>query len=621
MVYALKTLCKRINLAVFLAGALAAPASSVWAAHGLGMGYEPKYPANFQHFDYVNPNAPKAGTLVLQGHGSSFDKLNPFTVKGTVADGMGYNYGNVFSEYSLIFDSLVTPSEDEPFSAYGLLAEDIQLATDKLSVTFRLNPKAKFADGTPVLAQDVKHSFDTMRSKLATPTFRAYWVDIKEAVVVSDREIRFDFLRQNSELHMVVGQFPVFSRAWGAGKALDKLVTEAPISSGPYTVSKVDFGKSITYKRRADYWAKDLPVRKGMFNFEEVRYEYFRDPTAAIETFKAGGLDAFDESSIKDWMRKYTGRKFDSGELVKSEIPHRRGAPLTGYVFNLRQERFQDKRVRQALALAYDFDWLNLRINYGRRGQTQSAFQNNDDLMAKNTIDVDEQAFIDGLKSKAAYLDKTQGELPKPIKTGATPEGIRKNLLLATKLLNEAGWVFKDGALRNTKGEAFVLQLNMADRSGEAVMLPFARNLGKLGIELKLRVFDASVLQEKKNKFEFDLMADHIAGSTSPGNELYDDLHSKSANVKGTRNLSGIQDAVIDEMIDNIVKASDRKVLAAGARALDRYILHQQYSIPLSYSKEWYIAHKNYLQRPKDFPQRMLPDSWLLTMWWSKQKP
>jgi microcin C transport system substrate-binding protein len=603
---------------VWLAVLLAAPA---WAAHGLGMGYEPKYKAGFQHFDYVNPSAPKGGTLVLQGHGTSFDKLNPFTVKGAVADGMGYNFGNVFSEYSLIFDSLVTPAEDEPFSAYGLLAEDIQLAADRLSVTFRLNPKAKFADGTPVLAQDVKHSFDTMRSKLATPTFRAYWEDVKQAVVVNDREIRFDFLRENSELHMVIGQFPVFSRAWGAGKALDKLVTEAPISSGPYTIIQVDFGKSITYKRRDDYWAKDLPVRKGMFNFDVVRYEYFRDPTAAIETFKAGGLDAVDESSIKDWMRKYTGKKFDSGELVKSEIPHRRGAPLTGYVFNLRQERFQDKRVRQALALAYDFDWLNERINYGRRGQTQSAFQNNDDLMAKNDIDADEKTFVNGLKTKAKYLEKTQGELPKPIKTDAKPEGIRKNLLLATKLLNDAGWVFKDGALRNAKGEAFVLQINMADRSSEAVMLPFARNLGKLGIELKLRVFDASVLQEKKNKFEFDLMADHIAGSTSPGNELYDDLHSKSANTKGTRNLSGIKDEVIDEMIDNIVKATDRKVLASGARALDRYILHQQYSIPTSYSKEWYIAHKNYLQRPKDFPQRMLSDSWLLTMWWTKPKP
>jgi microcin C transport system substrate-binding protein len=515
----------------------------------------------------------------------------------------------------------VTPSEDEPFSAYGLLAEDIQLAADKLSVTFRLNAKAKFADGTPVLAQDVKHSFDTMRSKLATPTFRAYWEDVKDAVVVNDREIRFNFLKQNSELHMVVGQFPVFSRTWGAGKSLDKLVTEAPISSGPYVVSKVDFGKSITYKRRADYWAKDLPVRKGMFNFDEVRYEYYRDPTAAIETFKAGGLDAFDESSIKDWMRKYKGRKFDSGELVKSEIPHRRGAPLTGYVFNLRQERFQDKRVRQALALAYDFDWLNQIINYGRRGQTKSVFQNNDDLMAKNTIDVDEKIFVEALKSKNQYYEKTQGDLPKPIKTDAKPEGIRKNLLLATKLLNDAGWVFKDGALRNVKGESFVLQINMVDRSSEAVMLPFARNLGKLGIDLKLRVFDASVLQEKKNKFEFDLIADHIGGSTSPGNELYDDLHSRSANVKGTRNLSGIQDPVIDEMIDNIVKAEDRKLLAAGARALDRYILHQQYSIPLSYSKEWYIAHKNYLQRPKIFPQRMLPDSWLLTMWWTKPKP
>lgn len=612
MVYALKLLLT-LSLACFAA-------QPSWAAHGLGMGYEPKYKADFPHFDYVNPNAPKGGTLVLQGHGSSFDKLNPFTVKGTVADGMGYNYGNVFSEYSLIFDSLVTPAEDEPFSAYGLLAEDIQLAADQLSVTFRLNSKAKFADATPVLAQDVKHSFDTMRSKLATPTFRAYWEDVKDAVVINDREIRFNFLKKNAELHMVVGQFPVFSRAWGAGKALDKLITEAPVSSGPYSISKVDFGKSITYKRRGDYWAKDLPVRKGMFNFDEVRYEYFRDPTAAIETFKAGGLDAFDESSIKDWVRKYTGRKFDSGELVKSEIPHRRGAPLTGNVFNLRQERFLDKRVRQAIALAYDFDWLNERINYGRRGQTQSVFQNTDDLMAKPEADVEEKRFVESLKTKTKYLEKTQGELPKPIKTGAKPEGIRRNLLLATKLLNESGWNFKNGALRNSKNEPFVLQINMADRSGEAVMLPFARNLGKLGIEVKLRVFDASVLQEKKNKFEFDLIADHIGGSTSPGNELYDDMHSKSANTKGTRNLSGIQDEVIDEMIDNIVKATDRKVLASGARALDRYILHQQYSIPTSYSKEWYIAHKNFLQRPRDFPQRMLPDSWLLTMWWTKSK-
>jgi microcin C transport system substrate-binding protein len=238
--------------------------------------------------------------------------------------------------------------------------------------------------------------------------------------------------------------------------------------------------------------------------------------------------------------------------------------------------------------------------------------------MAKSIVDVDEKTFVDNLKTKNKYLEKTLGEFPKPIKTDAKPAGIRRNLLLATKLLNDAGWKFKKGALRNSKDEPFVLQINMADRSGEAVMLPFARNLGKLGIEMKLRVFDASVLQEKKNKFEFDLIADHIGGSTSPGNELYDDLHSKSANTKGTRNLSGIQDEVIDEMIDNIVKATDRKVLAAGARALDRYILYQQYSIPTSYSKEWYIAHKNFLQRPRDFPQRMLPDSWLLTMWWTK---
>jgi microcin C transport system substrate-binding protein len=256
---------------------LAFPALPAWAAHGLGMGYEPKYPASFTHFDYVNPDAPKGGDLTLSASGS-FDKLNPFTLRGRPAVGMGYSAnGFVFSEYGLVFDSLMTPSEDEPFSNYGLLARDAALASDRLSITFTLNPKARFSDGSPVLAQDVKHSFDTMMSKQAGPTFRSYWVDIKDAVVVGDRTIRFDFKRRNSELHMIIGQLPVFSRAWGKGKPFDQVVTEPPIASGPYVIDKVDFGKSITYRRRADYWAADLPVRKGMFNYGTVNYQYFKD--------------------------------------------------------------------------------------------------------------------------------------------------------------------------------------------------------------------------------------------------------------------------------------------------------------------------------------------------------
>ena len=597
---------------------LAACASSPsWAVHGMGMGYAPKYGPAFTHFDYVNPDAPKGGSLTLSASGS-FDKLNPFTLKGRPPVGMGYSSnGFVFAEYGLLFDSLMTHSEDEPFSNYGLLAEDVALAPDQLSVTFTLNPKARFSDGTPVLADDVKYSFDTLMSKRASPTFRSYWGDVKEAVVVGERTIRFDFKRRNAELHMIVGQLPVFSRAWGKGKPFDEIVSEAPIATGPYVIDKVDFGKSISYKLRPDYWAADLPSRKGMFNFGEVSYQYFKDRLGEEESLKTGGLDALEEGSISAWVRRYKGKRFDSGEILKDEISHRRFTGMQGIVMNLRQPRFQDVRVRQALALAFDFDWLNQHIFYGRRARTQSYFQNSDDLMAQPEVSVQEQALIDQLKNKQRYLAQVQGRLPRPASTGDTPTGLRRDLVQAQALLREAGWTYRDGALRNPAGQPFAMEIDIPDRSSEPVLAVWARNLGKLGITLQLRLRDPSLIKKKQDDFDFDLAVNILGGSSSPGNELYDDLGSASAAEKGSQNLSGISDPVIDEIIESIVNSHDRAALSAAARLLDRYLLHQHYVIPMYYGKQYFIARKGHLRRPEPaLPQRLLAGSWLLTMWW-----
>ncbi|KQP06379.1 extracellular solute-binding protein [Pseudorhodoferax sp. Leaf265] len=591
----------------------------VGAASALGMGYTPKYAATFSHFDYVNPNAPKGGELVLSAAGG-FDKLNPFTLRGTPPAGMGFSNGFVFAEYGLLFDSLTTPSEDEPFSTYGLLAEDIALAPDGLSVVFRLHPKARFSDGTPVLAADVKYSFDTLTGPQASPTFRAYWSGVKQAVVTGERSIRFDFKQRNAELHMILGQMPVFSRAWGQGKPLDKIVTEAPLASGPYVVERAEFGRSISYRRRADYWAAELPVRRGMFNFDRVRYEYFKDRLGEEESLKVGALDALEEGSISAWLRRYQGARFASGELVKEEIAHRRSTGMQALVFNLRQARFADLRVRQAFALAFDFDWMNQRLFYGRRVRTQSYFQNSDDLMAGPAMTAQEEALLQQLRLRTRYADMTRGELPRPAATGSTADALRRQLLQARGLLNEAGWHYRDGALRNAASEPFVVELDIASRASEAVLAGYVRNLATLGIELRLRLRDASLIKARQDAFEFDMAVDLLAGSSSPGNELIDDLGSVAAAQKGSRNLAGISDPVIDELIEHIVASHDRTTLAAGARLLDRFLLHQHYGVPMYYDSRYYVARKAWLQHPEvALPQRLLARSWLLTMWWAKQ--
>ncbi len=587
----------------------------VWAVQGMGLGYEPKYPAGFQHYDYVNPNAPKGGSLSLSAQGT-FNKLNPFTLKGQMAVGMGWSAnGFVFVESGLYFDALTVQSEDEPFSRYGLIASDMELAQDRLSITFKLNSKARFTNGDPVLAKDVKHSFDTLTGKGATPTFKNYWADVKRAVIVDDMTIRFEFSRTNSELHMVLGQLPVFSHKWPGNKKIDDVVLDPPIASGPYSIEKYDLGKSISYVRNKNYWALNHPTRRGMYNFDRVSFSYFRDPISELEAVNAGQFDAKDENGISNWMRRYRGKAFSTGQMIKQEFKHSRSTGMQGLIFNTRREKFQDIRVREAIGLAFDFDWLNSRLFFNRRIRTESYFNNNPDLMAQSVPDSDELKVWNNLKSSIpADIYSPIVRTPK----SQDAAGLRANLKRAQSLLNEAGWRYSNGALRNSQGQPLVIEFLYTAAVIEPVLSPFARNLDKLGIEFKFKRTDAAIIQKRESEFDFDMSVNIMGGSSSPGNELYDDMSSKSASQTGSGNLVGIADPLIDELIEVIVQSPDRQKLSAAARALDRLLLKKYYLVPMYYSGQYFIASKPRMGQTKEVPAHSLASFWIMTMWWDK---
>ncbi|HVK54764.1 MAG TPA: extracellular solute-binding protein [Burkholderiales bacterium] len=567
------------------------------------MGYEPKYPPGFKHFDYVNPNAPKGGTAVL-GWPGSFDSFNPFLLKGV----------RPIAITSLMFETLTTESWDEPFSGYGLLAEDVTLAPDRLSVTFRLNPLARFSDGSPVTADDVKYSFDMLTSKVAHPQFQSYWGDVKQAVVVDARTVRFEFARQNSELHLIVGQLPVFSRKWGGGKSFDKIVIDQPIASGPYLIESYDFGKGITYKRNPNYWGKDLPVRRGMFNFDRIRFNYYQDDTVRLEAFKAGEFDFNYESSAKRWAKDYIGDKVTRGQIKKAQFKHGNAQGMQGFAFNERHSQFQDKRVRQAITLAFDFEWANQNLFYGQYIRSASYY-NNSELAAADVPQGDELALLEPFRDKLPPALFTQPW--RPPSTDA-PQSLRENLRRAKRLLEEAGWRVKDGVLMSDKGERFEFEMLLYDRTFERICAPFARNLEKLGIKMDYRVVDRALYQRRLDRFEFDMAIQSYGVSQSPGNELFTRFSSKAADAEGSDNAMGIKDPIVDALIQKVVVAPDRRALVAATRALDRVLLWGEHVVPNWYISYHRVAYYDKLQFPEKLPLYYDPMSWMLETWWVK---
>ena len=590
-------------LAVLALLALLLPAAPARAAHALAWGDTPKYPPGFTHFDYVNPEAPRGGTLNLNGFGS-FDKLNPFTLKGMAAAGLG----------TLMFETLAEASEDEPFSMYGLLAEDMDFAADGLSITFRLHPEARFSDGSPVLAEDVRHSFETLVGRQAHPRFRQYFADVARVRVLDERRVRFEFARRNHELHMILGlQLPVFSRSWGAGKPFDQLVQEPPLASGPYLIEKADWGRAITYRRNPRYWGEGLPVRRGAFNFERVTWKYFKDETARLEGFKAGEFDWVAENSARNWARGHTGRRYASGEILKREFPHSNAAGMQGFALNTRRALFADVRVRRALALAMDFEWMNRQIFYGQYVRSPSYFTNSE-MQANGLPGPDELAVLEPLRGKLA--PEVFGEAPVPPVT-TPPSSLRANLRQALGLLAEAGWsVADDGRLRNAAGEPFEFEILSYSRALERVAVPWARNLEKLGIAARLRTTDPALYQKRADEFDFDVMVGLLPASQTPGNELVERFTSAAARERGSDNVTGVSDPAVDALVQRLLASRSRAELVAVARALDRVLRHGWYMVPHFHAPTHRVAYRSHLAHPERLPRYYGAESWLLKTWW-----
>ena len=595
---------RKTLIPILLAG-LFQYSGSALAAHAFALYDTPKYPAGFKHFEYVNPDAPRGGELYLANpdRRTSFDKFNPFSLKGVAAAGIS----------NLMFETLATGSSDEVATMYGLLAEDMELAPDRMSMTFRLNPKAKFNNGDPVLAADVKHSFDTLVSKGA-PQFKSIFADVKQCVVLDDRTVRFDFKALNRELPLIVGGVPVFSRKWGAGTSFDRIQLEAPITTGPYLIDRYDVGRSISYKRDPNYWGNDVPSRRGMYNFGRIIYRFYKDDVARLEAFKAGEFDVVVEYSAKNWARAYIGPKFKSGEIIKRELPHSNGAGMQGFVMNLRRPQFADIRVRKALGLALDYEWMNRQLFYNQYKRIYSFF-NNSELAATATPAPEELKLLEPLRDK---LDPAVfGVAPVPARTDE-PNSLRANLLQAKALFKEAGWEYRDGALRNSKGEPFTFEILDDQSALSRIISVYVRNLQKLGISVNQRTADYALVQKRMEEFDFDMTSIRFPDTTSPGNEMFDMFGSKAADEKGSNNAWGLKDPAVDKLVSNLVSAESRKELVAAARALDRVLLHKHIVVPHWFSSTHRVAYRNRFGIPEKMPLYYAADPYVISSWWQQ---
>ncbi|MDF9788231.1 extracellular solute-binding protein [Polynucleobacter sphagniphilus] len=595
---------------------------SAQASQGISQYGKPKYPDGFSHFDYVNPNAPRGGTLTLPNPGSrsSFDKFNPFTLRGVTAPGI-----------ELMFESLAEGSADEVSSIYGLLADDIQVAADHKSVIFHIRPEAKFSDGSPVLAADVKYSFDTLMSGLAHPRYKTTFADVKSAVVLSPREVRFDFKNNNSELPIMVGTLPIFSRNWGKrpdGSMIpfDQLAFEMPIGSGPYLIESFKAGKSILFKRNPNYWvdqlSKPLNVRVGFYNFDRVLYKLYSDDAVRLEAFKAGEFDALVEYRAKIWAKGYVGSKFNDGSLLKKAFTNHNGAGMQGFAMNQRRPIFQDPRVREALGYALDFEWLNRQLFFDQYSRINSYFTNSDLSANFNGPSKPTEAELKILKPlKEKYPkwvpDAVFGPMPAAPST-APPSSLRNNLRKARELLAQAGWQYRDGALRNMQGEPFRFEMVEDGPFFLRVISAYTRNLEKLGIQVDVRTSDFALHQKRMDEYDFDMTTVRFPDSQNPGNELWDRFGSAAAKEKGSDNVIGVQSPVVDALVNEITKAQNREELRAAARSLDRVLWNSYYVIPQWYNPTHRIAFRKEMRYPEP-PLYYSAEPWVMQNWWKEE--
>lgn len=592
-----------IKIILLLIIAFFAHIHQVYGAHGLSIDQKLKYPKGFEHFQYTSTSAVKGGDLVLRDIGS-FDKMNPYTLRGLAPFGLD----------RFVFESLAVSSLDEPFTKYGLIAEDIAISQDRLSMLITLDKNAKFSDGTSITSEDVFFSLNMMKSDKVHPRFADYYHDIQGAEIIDSHHIKFMFSKVNRELPLIALDIPVFSQKYylkntfGSNEKLS-----APLGSGPYVVEKILPGKTIRYKRNSEYWARDKNVNRNRYNFDTITIKYFKDRAVAVEAFKAGVFDLQLVNIAKQWARDLKGAKFDNGKIKKTIFPHNNNAGIQGFVINTRKKLFRDVRVREALGLALDFEWTNKSLFFNQYSRSNSFFSNSY-LAAKG--------MPTGLELQ--YLKEFEDILsPRIFTTPLIPPenskkgDFRKNLRKARSLLAEAGWKIKDGALKNIKGDIFTFEILILMPSFGRVMAPYVKNLEKLGIQADYRLLDQALYKERIQNFDFDMTVHVFGQSQSPGNEQRNYWHSDAAERKGAGNLAGIKNKAVDALVEKIVYATSQEELTAACKALDRVLWYGFYVVPNWYLGGHRLVYYNKFGIPDNLPL-YYDHIQLLTTWWIK---
>jgi len=569
--------------------------------HAIAMHDDIKYGPDFTHFDYANPAAPKGGTLRLSSLGSTFDTFNPFTLKGISAEGAG-----------LVFETLTVQSVDEPFTAYGLLAETIEVPEDRSWVSYVLRKNARWQDGKPVTPEDVVFSFNTLMEK-GHPQYRFYYGDVASVEVTGERSVKFIFKgSKNRELALIMGQLPILPKHYWADKDFEKTTLTGPLGSGPYKIKSYESGRNVVYERIKDYWGADLAVNAGQNNFDEIRFDYYRDATVAIEAFKGGAFDYRYENVAKNWATAYDIAEVKEGLINKLRIEHKVGTGMQGFAFNLRREKFKDPRVRQALAYAFDFDWANKNLFHNEYSRTNSYWSNSE--LASSGLPTG---------GELALLEKYRGKIPAEVftkeyiapKTDGSGK-IRSNLKQAVGLLKQAGWLFKKGKLVHAiTGAQMKFEILLVSPAWERIVLPFKKNLARLGIEASVRMVDTAQYKERTDTFDYDIIVDVFGQSQSPGNEQLNYWTSAAADRQGSRNSVGIKNPVIDELVDLVVNAPSREELVLRTRALDRVLLWNHFVIPNWHLNVARIVAWDRFGMPQTYP-KYSPGYQAWAYWW-----
>jgi microcin C transport system substrate-binding protein len=580
---------------------LTAFASTVTVSHGISVFGDLKYPKDFDHFSYVNPNAPKGGALKLASVGT-FDNLNPFILKGVAADGT-----------NLLFDTLMTGAADEASAEYGLIAESVEMPDTKEWIIFNLRSIATWHDGVPITADDVVFSFETLLRE-GHPQYQLYYQDVEKVEALSPSRVKFTFKNTtNRELPLLVGQLPILPKHYYQSHTFNETTLTPPLGSGPYRISAVVAGRSVTYERIKNYWAWKLPILKGRYNFDTVRYDYYRDDTVAVEALKAGEYDFRKENISKTWTKAYNIPHITDGRMTKEQLVDGTPTGMQAFVFNLREKKFQDPRVREALNYAYDFEWANKQLFFSAYTRNISFFGNSE-YESSGLPSTQELALLEPFRNSLPA--RLFSEPYRPITTLGDGNN-RPNLIKAQQLLNDAGWFIRDlKRIDPTTGQQATIEFLLSSSSFERIIAPYARNLKILGIESTIRTVDSSQYIKRLENFDFDITTHWFIQGSTPGNEEYNYWHSKAADQKGTQNIAGIKNPAVDHLVKHIMASTSKEELATAAHALDRILLWNFYVIPQWHSRTHRVIYWNTLARPAVTPPYSLS---LVDTWWSRE--